>query len=141
MNKEEYIAALKKQQGFIKRLMTDRRKRSEDIDSIVKDYYSSLVGKWFKYKGDYCCITGFTSVSNYITSADITVNMVFNTLSISYQLDGDRRLIRGIETYTHSFIEKDYSFDCILDGNLISDEEAESYMDGLYKELKDNFKK
>lgn len=153
MKQEEYLAGIKKQQSLIRKLFASRKRRSECIDELTKERYDHLRGKFFKVsKGDdrfravddgetlYIC--GVYAESNFVSSEQVYVSIVCRYIGKSYQLDGDKKIVRGLETYTQSFrFNPDDNLDEILAPLYISQEKAAEEVNAMYNEFIKNFLK
>lgn len=147
------MAAIKKQQSLIRKLFASRKRRSECIDEITRERYGHLVGKFFKApKGDnrfrsvdedttlYIC--GIYAESNFVMSDEAYVCIVCRYISQSYQLDGDKKIVRGFETYSQSFrFALDDNLDDILAPLYITQEKAAEEVNAMYDEFIRNFLK
>ena len=153
MKQEEYLAAIKKQQSLIRKLFASRKRRSECIDEITRERYGHLVGKFFKApKGDnrfrsvdedttlYIC--GVYAESNYAMSDEAYVCIVCRYISQSYQLFGDKKIVRGFESYSQSFrFGMDDNLDEILAPLYIPEEKAAKEVSEIYNAFIDKFLK
>ena len=52
MKQEDFLSAIKKQQSLIRKLLANRKRRSEVIDELAKERYGHIVGKFFKAGGE-----------------------------------------------------------------------------------------
>ena len=153
MKQEEYLAAIKKQQSLIRKLFANRKRRSECIDELTRERYGHLRGKFFKApKGDsrfrsvdedttlYIC--GVYAESNFVMSDEAYVCIACRYISQNYQLDGDKKIVRGLETYAHSFrFNPADNIDEILAPLYISEEKAAKEVSAMYDEFIKNFLK
>lgn len=153
MKQEEYLAAIKKQQSLIRKLFANRKRRSEVIDELTRERYGHLRGKFFKVpKGDdrfravddgetlYIC--GVYAESNFVMSDEAYICIVCRYISQNYQLDGDKKIVRGLETYTQSFrFTPADNLDDILAPLYITQEKAAEEVSAMYDEFIKNFLK
>lgn len=153
MKQEDYLAAIKKQQSLIRKLFANRKRRSEVIDELTKERYDHLRGKFFKaQKGNnrfrsvdedttlYIC--GVYAESNFVMSDEAYVCIACRYISQSYQLDGDKKIVRGFETYSQSFrFALDDNLDDILAPLYITQEKAAEEVNAMYDEFIRNFLK
>lgn len=153
MKQEEYLAAVKKQQSLIRKLFANRKRRSECIDELTRERYGHLVGKFFKVpKGDsrfravgeyttlYIC--GVYAESNFVMSDEAYVCIACRYISQNYQLDGDKKIVRGFETYSQSFrFNPEDNLDEILAPLYITQEKAAEEVNAMYNEFIKNFLK
>lgn len=153
MKQEEYLAGIKKQQSLIRKLFANRKRRSEVIDELTKERYDHLRGKFFKaQKGNnrfrsvdedttlYIC--GVYAESNFVMSDEAYVCIACRYISQSYQLDGDKKIVRGFETYSQSFrFALDDNLDDILAPLYITQEKAAEEVNAMYDEFIRNFLK
>lgn len=153
MKQEEYLAAIKKQQSLIRKLFASRKRRSECIDEITRERYGHLVGKFFKApNGDsrfhsidedttlYIC--GVYAESNFVMSDKAYVCIVCRYIGQSYQLDGDKKIVRGFESYSQSFrFTPADNLDEILAPLYITEESAAKEVSAIYNAFIKNFLK
>ena len=153
MKQEEYLAAIKKQQSLIRKLFANRKRRSECIDEITRERYGHLRGKFFKApKGDsrfrsvdedttlYIC--GVYAESNFVMSDEAYVCIACRYISQNYQLDGDKKIVRGFETHYQSFrFTPADNLDDILAPLYITEEKAAKEVSAMYDEFIKNFLK
>ena len=153
MKQEEYLAAIKKQQSLIRKIFANRKRRSEVIYELTKERYGHIVGKFFKVpKGDsrfrsvdedttlYIC--GVYAESNFVMSDEAYVCIACRYISHNYQLDGDKKIVRGLETYAHSFrFNPADNLDEIFAPLYISEEKAAKEVSAMYDEFIKNFLK
>lgn len=153
MKQEEYLAGIKKQQSLIRKLFANRKRRSEVIDELTRERYDHLRGKFFKApKGDdrfmavddgetlYIC--DVYAESNFVMSDEAYVRIVCRYISQNYQLDGDKKIVRGLETYTQSFrFKPEDNLDDILAPLYITQEKAAEEVNAMYDEFIRNFLK
>ena len=139
MNKIDYIAAIKKQQRLIRRLIVSRRKRSGAINGIVQERYAHLIGKYFRRDDTVCRIVKVSCNSNYIFENRVDVYLHYDYICPSYNFtDAGDEDVCSVEISNLQVREKEYSFTDIEE-NLISEDEAREYFDKLVGELKQNF--
>lgn len=151
MKQEEYLAAIKKQQSLIRKLFANRKRRSEVIDELTRERYGHIVGKFFKApKGDnrfrsvnedttlYIC--GVYAESNFVMSDEAYVCIACRYISQSYQLDDDRKIVRGFETYSRSFrFTPADNLDEILAPLYVTQEKAAEEVSAMYDEFIKNY--
>jgi len=153
MKQEEYLAAIKKQQSLIRKFFANRKRRSEVIDELTRERYGHLRGKFFKvpkgdsrfrsvYEDTTLCICGVYAESNFFMSDEAYVCIVCRYISQSYQLDGDKKIVCGLETYTQSFrFTPADNLDEILAPLYITEESAAKKVSAMYDEFIKNFLK
>ena len=153
MKQEEYLAAIKKQQSLIRKLFANRKRRSEVIDELTRERYAHLRGKFFKTpKGDsrFCSvdedttlyICGVYAESNFLMSDKAYVCIVCRYISQSYQLDGDKKIVRGFETYSQAFrFGIADNLDDILAPLYVTKEKAAEEVKAIYNEFINSFLK
>lgn len=153
MKQEEYLLSIKKQQSLIRKLFASRKRRSEVIDELTMERYEHLRGKFFKApKGDnrfrsvdedttlYIC--GVYAESNFVMSDEAYVCIACRYISQNYQLDGDKKIVRGFDTYSQSFrFTPADNLDEILAPLYISEEKAAKEVSEMYDEFIKNFLK
>jgi hypothetical protein len=134
-------------------LFANRKRRSEVIDELTRERYGHLRGKFFKAPKDdsrfravdeyttlYIC--GVYAESNFVMSDEAYVCIACRYISLSYQLDGDKKILRGFETYSQSFrFTPADNLDEILAPLYISEEKAAKEVSAMYDEFIKNFLK
>lgn len=151
MKQEEYLAAIKKQQSLIRKLFANRKRRSEVIDELTKERYGHIVGKFFKAggerfravdEGDTLYICGVYAESNFVNSEQVYVSIVCRQIGQRYQLDGGKKIVCGLETYTQSFrFNPEDNIDEILAPLYVTQERAAEDVSAMCNELVKNFLK
>lgn len=153
MKQEEYLAAIKKQQSLVRKLFANRKRRSEVIDEITRERYDHLRGKFFKvpngdsrfssvYEDTTLYICGVYAESNFVMSDEAYVCIACRYISQNYQLDGDKKIVRGFETYSQSFrFTPADNLDDILAPLYITEESAAKEVSAMYDEFIKNFLK
>ena len=134
-------------------MFANRKRRSECIDEITRERYGHLRGKFFKApKGDsrfrsvdedttlYIC--GVYAESDFVMSDEAYVCIACRYISQNYQLDGDKKIVRGFETHSQSFrFTPADNLDDILAPLYITEEKAAREVSAMYDEFIKNFLK
>lgn len=153
MKQEEYLTGIKKQQSLIRKLFTNRKRRSEVIDELTRQRYGHLIGKFFKTpKGDKrfggvdddttLYIYDVCAKSNYIGSDEVNIDIICRHISKSYNIDSNKRFVCGFEYYTTGFrFAPEDNLDEILAPLFIAQEKAGEEINQMYAEFVKNFLK
>ena len=154
MKQEEYLAAIKKQQSLIRKLFSNRKRRSEVIDELTKDRYDHLRGKFFKADGEhfkrYKGVTYYIAAVHGDTKADATDEVIvslecrFIMRSAVYpgfkldKIEGHDNLAFFPETFRFT---PDENIDEILAPLYITQEKAAGEVNAMCDEFIKNFLK
>lgn len=149
MKQEEYIAAIRKQQGLIRRLLSNRKRRSEVIEEVTEERYKHLQGRFFRPKGeqfrgvhddvDYY-IADITTESNYVMSDE--VHLCLDCRYVGRACRGTDMSVVGIEIGHQSFrFEPHDNLDEILADKWVPTEKAVSTIDEYYRQMMNNLLK
>ena len=151
MKQEEYIAAIRKQQGLIRRLFSNRKRRSEVIEEVTKERYKHLQGRFFRPKGEHF-INAASDVDYYIVGVS-TDSLCYEKDTVRVLLDcryicrtwgsfGDGRGIDGISVLSQSFVVEPHdNLDEILADKWVPTEKAVSTIDEYYRQMMNNLMK
>ena len=87
-------------------------------------------------------ICGVYAESNFLMSDKAYVCIVCRYISQSYQLDGDKKIVRGFETYSQAFrFGIDDNLDDILAPLYVTKEKAAEEVKAIYNEFINSFLK
>lgn len=147
MTHEEYNAAIKKQQSLIRKLFSNRRRRSEVIDEVTQERYGHLVGKFFRPQGDHFkgsatdidyYICGISTESNYVMSDTVYVELDCRYMGRMYQ--GADFKIAGMDIGHQSFrFKPSDNLDEILAPMFVDKTKAIKAIDDCYTEMLNNY--
>ncbi len=146
MNQDEFVAAIKKQQSLIRKLFSNRKRRSEVIDEVTQERYGHLVGRFFRPQGDHfkgACdvdhyICGISTCSSYLMSDEVFVEVDCRYINKSYC--GTNMCVVGFDTGHQSFrFNPGDNLDDILAGLWVPMEKAFREMDAAYQDFKKYF--
>ena len=152
MNQQNYLAAIQKQQSLIRKLFTNRKRRSEVIDELTKERYDHLRGKFFNpddheafssaFRENIFYICGVSAESNYINSDRVAV--VVHCRYVWQQWTGtngeSRTNALGYGEQSFLFKAED-NLDEIFAPLFVQKEKAVEKINGIYKDVMTNYLK
>ena len=154
MKQEDFLTAIKKQQSLVRKLLANRKRRSEVIDELTKDCYGHIVGKFFKADGEhfegFLCRTYFIAAVHGNLKDDATDDVVVSiecryvlasSVPPGYIIESDRASDNiGFYTNTFSF-SVDEDIDDILAPLYIPEEKAAKEVSEMYNKWVHKFLK
>ena len=148
MKQEEYLTAIKKQQSLIRKLLANRKRRSEVIDELTRERYDHLRGKFFKVPKDDKHFRGAFDVQTFFIYGieggedydGSTVGVMLRCRRISCMYENGQVTNIGIHNQSFHFSHTD-NLDDILAPLYISQEKAAEETSAMYNEFIKNFLK
>lgn len=123
MKQEDFLAAVKKQQSLIRKLIANRKRRAEVLDELTQERYEHLRGRFFKADGE--PFGGLKGCTLYIAGIHASVQPVEKgddsiILTLTCRIIGRNMPFCGITFKTGEnggvdFCTRRASFDCEKD--------------------------
>lgn len=149
MTQEEYIAAIRKQQSLIRKLFSNRKRRSEVIDEATQERYRHLAGRFFRPRGDEFrniasdtdyYIVGVTAESNYAGSDEVHLSLRCRYIGHTYCGMPNERTVSGLDICHQSFrFEPTDDLDAVLADKWVPQEQAAQRLSAECDTLLKNF--
>ena len=151
MNHQEFNAAVKKQQSLIRKLFSNRERRSEVINELTQQRYGHLRGKFFRpredgelFKGEdgkkTYYIHAFEARSNYDHSDTVNIDVLCRSIETRTTGTGRDAFVSGViaESYGFRFSPED-DIEKILAPLWVTREEAVRETNGICEEFVRSF--
>ena len=141
MTQQEFLDAVKHQQSLTRKIMANRRRRSECIQEAARERYKHLIGKFFTDKKDPDIVWRINKVftrANFLRSNQVDVVLYCSCIGTSFRPDEEKTLI-GIDIYNRQFTMRlSDDIDELLTGRFVDKEIALERFNNLTEQLKNN---
>lgn len=151
MTQEDYLAAIKKQQSLIRRLLSSRKRRSEEIQELTEQRYGHLIGRFFRTPEDenpFIClpdntivyICGIYASCYYAHSDEVCIDIACRHLYGTWNFGKDDKILKGFSFDTQNVrFRVDADIEHVLEPLYIKKEDADGEYTLLVQEFVHNF--